>query len=152
MDAVRVEDLGTSFSVQAMPDSVFVFVTAGKVAVTQKSSGESRAITAGGSICLYTRGVNSGEIRETAIPPILADSLHFDNAPLSEVLTALEKRSGRVIRLTDSLMGQKRLTIKLGDESLEDALRLVCASMHLTYTLHSGEYLLVKTDSAAGRK
>jgi ferric-dicitrate binding protein FerR (iron transport regulator) len=148
MDAARVRDIGTSFTIQKTQDSILVSVSAGEVAFTQKASGRTREITAGGSLCLYTGASHRGEIRETASPSVAMDSLRFDDAPLSAVLATLEKRSGQSIRLTDTLMAQKRLTIKLGGESLEEALRLICASMHLDYTPQPGGYVLGRRDSA----
>jgi transmembrane sensor len=138
--AARIQDIGTSFTIRAGSDSISVTVSQGMIAFLQKGAAQPRQIAAGGAICLYTGRGHSGEIRETSAQD--TDSLRFENAPLSRVLATLGRHSGYPIRLTDSLAGEKKLTIDLTGESLEDALRVVCASMHLRYKLHSGVYIV----------
>jgi transmembrane sensor len=148
MDAASIKDIGTSFTVEKTKDSIKVAVSEGKIAFIKKVSGESREISAGGAICLYTGAYRSGEIRATDPAISRTDSLRFDNAPLSEVITALQKLSGKRIRLTDTQMGQKRLTVHLGGESFDDALKIICASLNLEYTGANGEYILKSRDTA----
>jgi len=152
-DAIRVQDIGTQFTIEKSSDSVVVSVSSGMVAVSAKTpgAGQPKNIAAGGAVVMYTGGSHQGELRQRDEPLGFTDSLQFNDVPLSEVLAALEKQSGRSVRLTDPAMGQKRITIKLGGESLEDALRLICASMHLEYALRSGGYVLDKRDSARRR-
>jgi transmembrane sensor len=128
MDGVKVEDIGTSFTLEKTVDSLRIAVSAGRIAVTQKKAGVSREMNAGDSFTLYTG----------------MDSLRFDNAPLLEILAALEKRSGKRIQLTDGSVAQKRLTLNLDGESLESSLRVICASLNLEYALKEGVYVLEK--------
>ena len=138
--AARIQDIGTSFTIQANADSISVTVSQGMIAFLQKGAAQPRQIAAGGAICLYTGHGHSGEISETI--PQDTDSLRFDNAPLSRVLGTLARHMGYPIRLTDSLAGEKKLTIDLSGESPDDALRVVCASMHLRYKLQAGTYIV----------
>jgi|GEM_PF-574022 len=147
MDAASIKDIGTSFTVEKTKDSIKVAVSEGKIAFIKKVNGESREISAGGAICLYTGQYRSGEIRATDPAVSRTDSLRFDNAPLSEVITALQKLSGKKIRLSDPLMGQKRLTVHLGGESFDDALKIICASLNLENTSANGEYILKSRDT-----
>ncbi|GGB21107.1 FecR family protein [Puia dinghuensis] len=148
MDAASVQDIGTSFTIEKTADSIAVSVSDGRIAFLAKKTGGSREIPAGGSICLYTGVQRNGEIRETSPTIPIADSLRFDNAPLSEILAALEKHSGKQIRLTDMQFAQKRLTVHLDGESLENALQVICASLNLEYTIKDGAYVLKKRDIA----
>ena len=143
MDAASVKDIGTSFTIEKTKDSIQVSVSAGKIAFIQKKTGESREISAGGSICLYTGALHSGDIRESG-SALGGDSLRFDNVPLSEVLTALEKRFGKKILLHDSQIAQKRLTVHLRGESFENALQVICDSFDLAYSIKDGAYVLEK--------
>jgi len=147
MDAASVRDIGTSFTVEKTKDSIAVTVSEGKIAFIKKENGESREISAGGAICLYTSEYRSGKIRATE-PVGSPDTLRFDNAPLSEVIAALQKISGKKILLNDTLIGQKRLTVRLGGESFEDALKIICASLNLEYTGKNREYILKTRDTA----
>jgi transmembrane sensor len=153
MDAASVRDIGTRFTIEQTRDSILVSVSAGKIEFTPKAATQlSKDIGAGGSICVYKDAARAGQIRETGdLSNNNSDSLQFNNVPLSEVLTALEQRSGKSLRLANPLLGEKRLTIKLGSESLEDALRLICASMHLAYVAQPGGYILEKSDSTRRR-
>ncbi|HLZ87716.1 MAG TPA: FecR domain-containing protein [Puia sp.] len=144
MDAAQVKDIGTSFTIEKTKDSIEVAVSEGRIAFIPKKAGAPREISAGGVVCLYTPAHGLGEIRETGSAAGSADSLRFDNAPLSTVLSALEKVSGKKILLTDAQIAQKKLTIRLSGESLEDALRVICASFDLEYSVRNGVYILEK--------
>lgn len=152
-DAASVRDIGTRFTIEEVRDSILVSVAAGKIEFTPRAAAYlARDISAGGSICVYKDAPRAGQIRQTGdLTETNSDSLRFNNVPLSEVLSALEQRSGKSVRLADPLLGQKRLTIKLGSESLEEALRLICASMHLEYIAQPGGYVLEKSDSTRRR-
>jgi transmembrane sensor len=128
LDAARIVDIGTSFTVEKTVDSLRITVSAGRIAFIVKKTGASREMSAGDSLTLYTG----------------MDSLRFANAPLTEILTALEKQSGRRIQLTDGSFAQRRLTLNLDGESLENSLRVICASLNLEYTLKEGVYVLEK--------
>jgi transmembrane sensor len=127
-DAVRVEDIGTRFVVEKTADSVRVKVMEGRVAFVKIKTGESRQLRAGDSLSVYT-----GE-----------DSMRFTNVPVVEVLAALEKHSGKKIVLSDTSLAGKKLNVNLNGESLENSLRVICASLNLEYTFKDGVYVLAK--------
>ncbi|WP_431216680.1 FecR family protein [Puia sp. P3] len=142
MDAASVKDIGTSFTIAKTTDSIRLVVSSGKVAFTKKETGETRELGAGGSLCLYTATAHRGEITTTDS----AGLLRFDNSPLADIITALQKQYGKNIRLGDTTLAQKRLTVHLDGESLEDAIRTVCASLHLDYSADETGYILKKKD------
>ena len=142
MDAASVKDIGTSFTIVKTADSIRLIVSSGKVAFTKKETGETRELVAGGSLCLYTATAHRGEIRTTDS----AGLLRFDNSPLADIVAALQKQYGKSIRLGDSTLAQKRLTVHLDGESLEDAIKTVCASLHLDYSTDETGYILKKKD------
>ena len=148
MDGASVKDLGTSFSVQKTPDSIKVLVSAGKVAFIDKGTGESREISAGSSLCLYTTQHHFGELRSTGLADSIDKSLQFFNSPLSEVITVLQKVSGKKILINDTAIRQKKLTAHLGGESFDNAIKIICASLNLEYDEKDGIYLLRNNDSA----
>jgi transmembrane sensor len=127
-DAVRVEDIGTRFVVEKTVDSVRVAVMEGRVAFVQIKTGQSRQLGAGDSLSVYTG----------------KDSMLFTNAPVAEVLAALEKHSGKRIVLSDTTLAGKKLNVNLNGESLENSLRVICASLNLEYTFKGGVYVLAK--------
>jgi transmembrane sensor len=142
MDAVSVKDIGTNFTVQKTKDSIKVTVTGGKVAFINKESGESRDLAAGSSLIYYVPERRFGEIQAADAAGGNADSLRFDNSPLSEVIAVLQKVSGKKISLNDSALGQKRLTVHLDGESFDNALKTICASLDLESSEKDGVYIL----------
>jgi len=143
MDVARIRDIGTSFTVAKTPDSIEVRVAAGKVEFTRKggsdaqrpSSGDSRILTAGDTLCLYTGIGRRGQIA-------VRESLRFDDAPLSAVVDALRARYGKDIRLTDTTLAAKRLTVHLDGASLAGDLEVVCASLNLDSKSSGDGYIL----------
>jgi transmembrane sensor len=149
MGDVSVRDIGTSFTIERTTDSISVKVSEGKVAFTRVQTGETQELSAGSSTCFYTAGHRFGEIRTMDRTGSDADSLRFDNAPLSDVITALQKATGKKIVLNDTSMAAQRLTVHLGGESFDNALKTICASLHLEYTVTDGEYILKSKDAGA---
>jgi transmembrane sensor len=147
VDAVSVKDIGTDFTVQKTKDSIKVTVTGGKVAFIKKKTGESRELSAGSSLTYFIAENRFGDIKTAADTGINgASHLRFDNAPLSEVISALQKASGKPISLDDPSTGQKRLTVHLEGESFENAIKIICASLNLDYTENKGSYVLRSKD------
>ena len=134
MDGASIRDIGTSFTVSKTTDSIEVVVTDGKVAFTNKITGETRELSAGGAVLLLTSDAHRGEMKTNA--------LQFDDARLSEVIAALEERNGKKIGLADTALGQKRLTVHLDGESFDDAVKVICASLNLESQADSNGYIL----------
>jgi len=136
MGDVSVKDIGTSFTIERTADSIKVSVWEGKVALVQHETGETREIAAGGEESFYTEGHKFGEVR------VRGYRMKFDDQPLSAVIGELGRESGRKIVLNDTALGEKRLTVHLDGESFEDAVKTICASLDLPYSVVNGEYIL----------
>lgn len=145
MDAATVRDIGTSFTITRTADSIKVIVSTGKVAFTKKETGDIRELSAGSTLCLYTGTQRHGELRIATSGD--ANNLHFDNATLAEVITALQDQFGTKIRLQDTTFARKRLTVHLEGENLEDAIKTICGSLDLGSTSDKEGYLLTGRDS-----
>jgi transmembrane sensor len=145
MDGAEVRDIGTRFRIEKTADSIRVAVESGRIAFVPVQTGDIREVGAGGAISLYTDARHGGELHvEAGGGDFGEDSLKFDNTPLTQILEALARQSGKKIVLRDVVAGQKRLTLHLNGESLESALRVICASVNLEYRLEGGEYVLKK--------
>ncbi|MHA4810908.1 FecR family protein [Flavitalea flava] len=148
MDGASVKDIGTGFTIQRTKDSIKVIVSSGKVAFIKKETGESRELSAGNSLCYYIAEHHFGELRTTD-PANSGGSLRFDNAPLSEVINALQKVFDKKIRLNDTAIAQKRLTVHLDGETFDNDLRIICASLNLEYAETDGVYWVKTKDTEA---
>ncbi len=144
VDVASIKDIGTIFTVQKTKDSIQVTVSSGKVAFIQKSTGETREVAAGNSLVFYPTDNRFGEIHPT---DERSESLRFHDAPLSGVIAALQQVFGKKITITDSALGQKRLTADLNGLPLADALKIVGTSLNLDYTEESGDILFKSKDS-----
>jgi transmembrane sensor len=146
VDMVSIKDISTTFTVQKTKDSIKVTVSGGKVAFVKKETGETREIPAGNSLVFYTLKHRFGDLQATEPADSGADSLRFYNVPLSGVIAVLQNISGKKIGLSDTTLGQKRLTIDLKGVTFDDALKIICASLNLEYAEKNGEYRLKNRD------
>ena len=144
MDAVSVTDIGTTFTIRRTKEKIEVSVTSGRVAFIKKETGESREISAGSSLVFYIAEKRFGRMETVDSAGGSDGSRRFVDSPLEEVIAALEKSSGKKITLDDSIPGQKRLTIDIRGESVENSLKIICASLDLEYVEDNGEFILKK--------
>jgi len=148
MDDASVKDIGTSFTITRSPDSISVLVSDGKIAFTEKATGETRELAAGAGIVLYTNDQRPSRLKTLAPANTAANtdstgSLRFDNAALSTVIAALEQKFSRKILLQDTAIAQKRLTVHLDGESFDDAIKIVCASLNRVYSVDGSSGTIV---------
>ncbi|GAC1569103.1 MAG: FecR domain-containing protein [Chitinophagaceae bacterium] len=142
MDGVSVRDIGTSFSIRDMKDSIQIIVSSGKVAIINNKSSETKEVVAGSLLCFYRADQRFGEIKATA-----TRTLQFDDIALSDVIAILEKVYGKKIRLKDTAIGQKRFTARHMDaESFENAIKVICTSLNLQYAEENGVIILKGRD------
>jgi transmembrane sensor len=134
MDGASIRDIGTNFVAFKAMDSIGVEVTDGKVAFTNRVTGETRELAAGGTLSMLMSPGHRGEM-QTA-------ELRFDNARLTSVIAAVQTRFGKKIGLTDTALGKKRLTVHLDGETFDDAVKVICASLNLESQADSAGYIL----------
>jgi transmembrane sensor len=134
MDGANIRDIGTNFTVSKSADSIQITVTEGKVAYTNTISGESRELAAGSGLVQFMTSAHRGEIK--------TQDLRFDNAKLSDVVVTMSERYGKRIALADTSLGKKRLTVHLEGESVDDAIKVICASLNLESLADSNGYIL----------
>ncbi len=134
MDGANIKDIGTNFTVSKSADSIQITVKEGKVAYTNTISGESRELAAGNGLVQMMMPAHRGEIK--------TQDLRFDNAKLSDVVAVLSDRYGKKVALADTSLGKKRLTVHLEGESIDDAIKVICASLNLESKADSNGYIL----------
>ncbi len=135
--------LGTEFSVEAYPNDkrVEVQVRTGKVSVftqtdlqkqqhlTHRES-EGIVLTPNQQIVLHRAELRLSKTLvpqpEILIPPAQMPSFEFDEAPVSEVFSRLEKAYGVHIVYDEDLLASCTITASLTEESLAEKIRLIC--------------------------
>ena len=145
MGATRILDIGTGFTIDKKEDHVEVSVQTGKVAFIKISTGEEHDLSKGMALSFQTRKDSFGEItRAGAADNIDGRDANFRDAPLVDILSYLQARYGRTIRVEDSSLMQQKITICLAGESFDDALKIISVSLNLKCSLEEGRYLLKK--------
>lgn len=131
------EDLGTEFSVRAygQENDVQVIVRVGSVAIRRVHDSGPVLLTLGPG----DRGVLDARGQATLTSDVPLDShlswttgrLVFDDAPLGTVIPQLERWYDLDIALSDTSLGDERITITFTTESPDEALSAVAKVLHL---------------------
>ncbi len=136
--------LGTSFSVSAGRETVTVVVRTGRVAVVPAATGtpEQQAprplVLTGNQQATYARADET--LTRSAADPALQRTYpallvrRFDEAPVTEVLDALQRTYGIPITYDREALSKCALTAEFGDEPLSSRMRLICKAIEATYT------------------
>jgi transmembrane sensor len=141
---VRV--LGTSFKVATDKESgdITILVTTGKVAVTKKTAPlphplilttNQIAIYKGHSRDLVQLQAEKKDLAPDLIPAAPAISFNFDETPVEEIFQTLENAYGIPFHYDKVTFSHCMLTTTLGDESLEEKIRIICEAIGATYQL-----------------
>lgn len=134
-----VKVLGTKFSVQDDGDIFEVLCFEGKVRVTKDNL--DKTLTAGDAVRVLDIDWETWYISDKN-PAWLQSRSVFKNAPLKQVLTAIERQYGKTINATDIDIN-KRFTGSFTHDNLEIALRTVCESMEIEYLLKDDKIILL---------
>jgi transmembrane sensor len=146
------EDLGTSFVIRAYPDeqSVRVVVMSGKVAVRPATSagrvgreavlgpGQLARLNAAGRLDVVI-GVDTTEYLGW-----LSERVTYRNARLDEVAADLERTFDVTVRIPDSAVAARRVTIDVPTKSLDDLLDAIAAPYNLRHRRTTGGAIVLE--------
>ncbi len=150
IDIARVEDIGTSFTIQKREDSINVTVSTGRVSFVKKATNETHELSAGMSLSLNVLNNGFGEIiSPDSVNNVKLILMQFDNTTLVEVIDLIEKKYNRKIKLNDDVIAKKRFTAKLDGQNFDSVIKIICASLHLVYFQKDGVYILKEKDERA---
>ena len=136
-----IKDIGTSFNVKKEEKKIDVSVSSGKVAFVRIATQETRELTAGTGITFDVQHESFGMIKKVESPNALEQLLTFENTPLSEVVVAIQKVYGKQIIINDSI-ANKKLTAHLDGMPYDDAIKVICKSLGLEYSVNDSVYIL----------
>lgn len=153
-EGVSVRDVGTSFGVRA--DSgrfVQVVVTSGSVMLHSSASADSGVLLAAGDVGTI-QGDGRVTSRHTATAgPYLAwmrDSLVFRDASLGEVSDELRRWYGVVLRVDDSTLADRHLTMTFAGDPLDRVLRVIGLGLGAGIERH-GDTAFVRPSASSSR-
>jgi transmembrane sensor len=124
-----IRDVGTSFTVRNDSGSrVQVVVTSGSVALRSSASKDSGAVLAAGDVGVVQPDGRIRAQHEASTRQYLAwmrDSLVFRGAPISEVSSDLRRWYGVILRVEDTSLARRHLTMTFAGDSLDRVLRVI---------------------------
>jgi ferric-dicitrate binding protein FerR (iron transport regulator) len=142
-----IKDIGTSFNVQAYPDSdsVIVFVQSGEVQFYAKGN-DGILVQAGETGIYHKRSktfthLKSGENNVIIAPTKL---FVFKDKPLSEAVALINKVYNVHISLGDSASAKQTISVTFDNESIEEIVEVIGETMQLNVAQRGSAYLLNK--------
>lgn len=155
--------LGTSFSVSANENgkNVFVAVKTGKVSVFSNNDKHALDYKSGKKLSALLLMPNQQatferdkftvakiNTRRSALLkiPIENQSFNYNETPVSEVFSSLERAYGVRIDYNEKVMAQCSITATLGDEPLDNKLKWICAILEADYQIN-GDKINIKGNS-----
>ncbi|MGM0377180.1 MAG: FecR family protein [Bacteroidota bacterium] len=132
---VTIRVTGTRFNVRAYPnlDITEVSVIEGSVEVVPPAGSGYKTLQ-GGQTALFERNTGRVTVKDQNDPNVLSwitGEMTFRETPLNEVSQTLERVYGVDIQLSDSSLGQEKLTANFSDNSLDFVLQVVCVTFNL---------------------
>jgi transmembrane sensor len=145
-----VEDLGTEFDVRAYPQdsAVQVVVASGRVLL----HGPPRANTASRALRPHDRGVVEADGSLRVVNDVELDRymawtegrLVFDQTPLAEIVTDLERWYGLDIEVEGPALDDERVTISFAQQTADQALSELATVLHARHARSDGRVRLIR--------
>lgn len=147
--------LGTSFRVEAFPENkkVIVSVETGKVSVYQNSDQDK--IDAGSEVILTpNQKIVFDEVEDrmsrmivespqVIVPEEVLESLRFEEAPISEIFTAVEEVYGVDLVFDREVFSSCTLTSVISDGDLYNRLDIICDAIGASYEVRGNQIVIV---------
>lgn len=147
--------LGTSFRIRAyeQDQQVTVMVKTGRVSVFSTANVQQPDPETSGVVLTPNQQVvvAKDDVRFTRslvakptpiLTPAELERLTFDDAPLPDILRAIERAYGVEILFDESVLAECRLTTSLGNETLFEKLDILCEAVGATYKLVDAQVLI----------
>lgn len=156
-DETVTKVLGTSFRIKAYAKApkVFVEVRTGRVSVFAKKDFEGSTLNYEKKGLILSPNQQAVFNRELAhldktlveVPVLLVEpsqkiSFEFNNTPIKDIFSILEKAYGLEIIYDPELAEGRSLTVSMEDESLFEKLDIICRTLGLSYSLVDAQIII----------
>lgn len=145
----KVRVLGTSFEVNSFDQdkAARITVASGKVGVGLIKAGQKPVFLLAGERAVVDK--STGELKKTRVAAgdIAAwreQRLVFEDQPLPEVLRSLERRYKVQIQLQNGKLSDRKVTMRLNNQPLDDVLGAMGFSYHFTYQKINEQLVVVE--------
>jgi ferric-dicitrate binding protein FerR (iron transport regulator) len=141
LGSTQIRDIGTSFTIHKVSNTIEVSVSTGKIAFIKLSTKETKELDAGSAITFDISSESFGGLRAADSLKTAKRLLTFENTPLSEVINSVQKVYGKRITLSDGIT-DKTFTGQLDGMSFKGVLRVLCITYGLEYSINDSIYIL----------
>lgn len=143
---LNVQVLGTSFEIENSPaGQTTVVLATGKVSVANES--EAVTLTQAGETAFVEHESATLQKRQgnaTGIAPWRHPRLDFDGQTLAEVFEILEQRYNTVFTINRTNLLDRKVTITVGGESLEQVLKPLSFTYNFNYEMPNDSTVIIK--------
>ncbi len=149
---ITTKVLGTSFTINARGEAISVEVKTGRVSVTktiQNSASPLRTLTEEVVLTPNQKAVYQGGVmlrtlveKPQRVSSVEQLSMTFDEAPISDILNALEEAYGLTIEFDPIALADCRLTTSLSDEDLYDRLTIICKAIKGSFSIEETKIVI----------
>jgi|GEM_PF-2933853 Fe2+-dicitrate sensor, membrane component len=141
-DSMQVQVLGTTFNVKAYPgeQQSSVSLRSGRVKVGREGLDKNGAelILQPGQEALWKDGAGrwiKKEVDTATIADWRENVIRFEDEPLRDIISTLERRYDLEIRVKENTLLDKHVSIKLGNSSFKDVLETLSFSLGFRYRI-----------------
>ena len=137
--------LGTSFNIRAYPEEpeVTVSVSTGKVEVASVDQEEEKVLLLPGASGQYNKMLE--KVREAPVSNAMAwkdNRLQFDNQPLGQVVSAIERYFGESVILANDQLANCRFMGDFSNPELQELLDAIAFTMELEIVEENGQIII----------
>ena len=139
-----IEDIGTTFTVNAYPDSNYVKVKVSKGQVHFFSKTDNGLIINANETGIYDKKTKTFKILKLKLEQLIAKGMHveFKGMVLREVIDIINKAYHVDVKLAKKSIGQRKITVNFDGESLDMVLEIITETLELKLNHENNNYLL----------
>ena len=141
--------LGTSFNIETTEADVLVAVRTGKVLFSEHDNTKNFTLLEKNEMAAFSYSnslIKKSTVDGSRVPSWRSRLLFFKNTPLSQVVEKLSAHYETSIHLDPAIPDNLSLTSSFDDQSVEEVLEVVCATLNLRLESTTEGYRLVGAD------
>ncbi len=148
MNEFQVEVLGTSFDAINYPSSreESIILKNGSVKVSGDHVGTGLTMHPGDKLSIdrFTEKISMEEVEALNWCQWFSTKIQFDNTPLTDIITNLERRYNIEIYLSSSIPSDRRLSMSICQEPLEDIMEVLSLLLSTRYKIDGDKVWITK--------
>jgi transmembrane sensor len=151
-DEAYVQVLGTAFNVKTKNGSNFeLIVDRGKVKVTMKNNPENyKFVVAGEKISFVNNSLLISKQNASDALSWYTKRMQFKDESLQNIINVLNRNFNTIFVIADKEVGNRKLTVTFGNESVDKMAKLICLTLNLKSETKNGSIVL--SEDKAGPK